>query len=88
MKRDIAEFVSNNVCRTGSNRPIRPARPSNGHRFSLVRMVKPECDRTGFEPCEPVVQPVNQLNRLVYTEQTGSVTYIFKKINKFKTTSF
>ena len=54
-----------NVLKTGPDRPVRPVRPPAGHRTGPVRSFGPDGDRTGVEPVEPAVQPVNRPVQLI-----------------------
>ena len=79
------------TCRHGFKNRTRPAGPTSWtvgwSQFRFGPVTRLDGDQTGIGPLESAVQPVNQTNRPVLREPTGSMNLIFFFL-KHQTTSF
>ena len=84
MPTNINKTVLTNVLKSGPDRPVGPVQPSTGHHSGPIRSFGPDWDRTGVEPFEPAVQPVNRTNRPVPKKPTDSKDFNFSLKKNYK----
>ena len=56
----MCKCVKSNVLKTGPDRPVQPVQPLTGRISGPMHPIKPFSYWTGYEPPDPVVEPVNR----------------------------